>query len=283
MSEPTVKHFIIMRFFPNQDIGYLYNVLHKGFLKKQLDLAVNNSLRSLENQTNKNFEVVFLMHPRFFVDKSYEFLFTTLRDAITVPVHFPKKDEYPPLVKDASNKYDFVILSRMDFDDFLHKDAVADTQNKVNECENVLVYGYCNGYAYLNEIKEVFLYFRPFNGIGHNGLLQSCIWKTSFAKSQNLLCISPYFSAHTKIKLKLKEFLEKNGIQFSESMFQQNTTMKAYIYFRHEFSHWLLTHNRNPDRSAITAPDSDRVTSADITKKELEEDYGFTYELNSIE
>ena len=79
----------------------------------------------------------------------------------------------------------------------------------------------------------------------------------------------------------MKKFLEKNGVEFSESMFKQNTTMSAYIRFTHELSHAHVIHNMtNVMDRTLKNPN---LTSTDITKKQLEEDFGFTYELKSIE
>ena len=277
MAVPTIKHYIVFRFFPKQDLRYLYNVLHKGFLQKQADLAANNALKSLANQTNKNFEIIFLMHPKTFDDESYEFIFKSLTEASPVPVHFPRN--YNAFIEDAYAKYDFVIQSRMDFDDFLHKDAVADTQNQVGNCENILLYGYCKGYLYFNADGMLRHMSYPSRGIGHLGILQSFIWKSSFARQ--LPTLGPYFTAaHHRMKIKLKEFLDKNGVEFSESMFKQNTDMKAFIYFRHEFSHFITVHNGDPD---TWVEDEGEVTADEITRKQLEDDYGFTYESKSIE
>ena len=276
MADQTVKHFIIMRFFPKQDINYLYNVLHKGFLIKQLNLAVNNGLKSLENQTDKNFEIVFYVNDKLFVDESYKFIFSTLRDAVTVPVRFPKRGEYKTWVQEAYDKYDFVIQSRMDFDDFLHKDAIADTHEKIDECENILLYGYCKGYLYSDGTLRHMFY--PSRGIGHHSILQSEIWKSSFAPK--LPFFDSYFSGHHRAKQKLKEIVEQSGVEFSESMFQQNTTMDAFIYFRHEFSHFIISHNGAPDTWIV---DQGEVTAEEITKKQLAEDFGFAHVLKSIE
>lgn len=75
----------------------------------------------------------------------------------------------------------------------------------------------------------------------------------------------------------MKDFLEKNGVEFKEDMFQQNFSMKAFIYFRHEFAQELLVTN-----STLKLPNKGKLTTADITKKQLEDQFGFTLELNSI-
>lgn len=278
----TIKHFVFSRFFNFEDPKYPHDIYDVVFLTKQLLLA-QNMLKSLENQTNKNFDLVFIVNPKFFDNPKYEFIFQALQYATTLPLKFIKMNELPSLVKDAYEKYDFVIQSRMDFDDFIFKDAIADTQNKVNECDKILAYGYCKGCTYIYEklyIQEILWVYDVNDGpTGHHSILQSLIWKSSFAK--NLPFFGVYGGNHGKIKLRIKEFLEKNGLEFSENMFQQNVSDMAYIYFRHEDSHWILTHNDG--KPNIKAPNRSCLTTKDITKKQLEEEFGFHLKLNSIE
>lgn len=277
MSEKTIKHFIFTRFFPKQDTRYPYDVLDVDFLSKQLVLAKNNELKSLENQTNKNFELVFLANPKFFDDPKYKFVFSTLQASTALPLTFTTMENIPHLVKDAYEKYDFVIQSRMDFDDFIYKDAIADTHSKVNGCENILAYGYCRGYEYI--CNELYGFFHPYKKIGWHSVLGSLILKSSFAKKMPFIGIYGFASNHGEIKLILKNFLEKNGIDFSETMFQQNTSTKALIYFRGEYSHYILTKYSQPPTKPLNRMP---LTTEDITKKQLEEEFGFNLELNSI-
>ena len=69
-SDKKIKHFVVSRFFPVQRKEFPHNILDVDFLLKQLSLA-KNMLRSLENQTNKNFESVFVANPKFFEDPKY--------------------------------------------------------------------------------------------------------------------------------------------------------------------------------------------------------------------
>lgn len=250
-----------------------------------------NVLSSLENQTNKNFEVIFLANGKFFDNPKYEFVFLTLRDATTLPIKFVSipqtmkcgeggsfslydASEMPQLVKDALNKYDYVIQTRIDFDDFIFKDAVADTQSKVNDCNNILLYGYCKGYTYVS--GELYNHNSLWRGTGHNSMFQSLILKSSAVKEMPFININKFY--HDIFKTMLKEFLEKNGVAFSESMFQQNTSAIAYIYYRHETSHWVSHHKAWP----LKMTGQEKLTANDITKKQLEEEFAFTLELNSI-
>ena len=284
MANATIKHFIFIQFFSYKRNGYPYDVLDVDFLSKQLPLT-KNALRSLENQSNKNFEIVFVMNNKFFSDKKYDLIFSTLRDSTTLPIKFMKSeeeiplagDEVPYLITDALNEYDFVIQSRLDFDDFIFKDAIADTQAKVDDCDSILYYGYCKGYEYFCLNGELYPNFNTWNGLGHIGILQSVILSSPFGRK------FPFFSRyalnHGKVKLVIKKFLEKNGVAFAENMVQQNTTTNAYIYFRHEYSQEQLVKKGN---SNFRLPRQSPLTTADITKKQLEEELGFFYELNSI-
>ena len=314
MADTTIKHFIFSRFFPIQDPKYPHDIYDVDFLSKQLPLA-KNMLSSLENQTNKNFDLIFLMNEKFFDNPTYEFLFKTLQDSTTLPIKFVKThtsssgkavlnehsyviqfDTLSPSVKDALNEYDYVIQSRMDFDDFAYKDAVADIQSKANDCDKVLVYGYCNGYDY--RFKELYTYLTIYDtGVtkklsstafsesdyktqGVHSVLAAVILKSSFAKKvPALITFNVCQRWHSSLKPQLKDFLKKNGVEFSENMFQANMTTKAFIYFRHEFSSSVLN-QRAGKLGSLKFP---ILTTNDITKKQLEDEFGFTgYELNSI-
>ena len=274
MADKTIKHFIFSRFFPIQNRIYPYDVLDPDFLSKQIALAKSNVFKSLENQSNKNFDIVIIAHEKVFSNKKYEFIFKEFQEGTTLSLKFIKAKEQSLLVKEAMNEYDFVIYSRMDLDDFIFKDAVEDTQNKVSECENVLAYGYNRGYTYV--WGELYPHCWLFSNRGHHSILQSLIWESSFAKNLPFMSI---FSGHPKIKLVLKKFLEDNGVEFSESMFQQSKATNAYIYFRHDLS--LDQFDKN-SRNPIKIPNKPQLTTKDITKKQLEEEFGFHYDLKSI-
>ena len=274
-SDKKIKHFIFMRFFPTQIPEYPYDVLDMNFLFSQLVLAKNNALKSLENQTNKNFEVIFLVHEKFLSDAKYKFIFSTLKKSTSLPIKFIRVAEQAHLIGAALEEYDFVIQSRMDFDDFIFKDAITDTQSKIDACDKVLAYGYCSGFEYIN--GELYINKFLCNGTGHISILQSLVLKSSFAKE--LPPMTAYYSNHTKVKLKLKKILEENGCAFSEDMFQQNTSTLAYIYFRHEFS---LDQLRTLDNTRFLTADKLRLTGNDTLKQWLQDNFCFHYELNSI-
>ena len=215
MADKTVKHFVFSRFFLGQDPKYPHDVLDVNFLSTQLALA-KNVLRSLENQTNKNFELVFLMNPKYFDNPKYEFIFSTLKDLTTLPLKFTKESEMRGLVESAYNDYDFVIQSRMDFDDFIFKNAIEDTQSKVNECENILAYGYCKGYMYFCDDRELYVHnilwiHKELSNepLGHKSILQSLILKSPFAK--NLPPIDMYGGSHGLIKLRIKKISKRKS------------------------------------------------------------------------
>ena len=284
MVDYKIKHFVIIRFFPKQHPNYPFDIFDVNFLSKQLLLA-QNALASLENQKNKNFELVFLANEKFFDNEKYEFVFSMLRALTVLPIKFVKisdtswmyaKSELSTLLKDAFDEYDYVIQTRLDFDDFVYKNAVADTQDKVGECDNVLAYGYCNGYQYVD--GELYKYHSTFNEVGCKSAFISLILKSSFAKTLPFLSI--YSFGHDTCKTDLKKFLEKQGIKFSDKMFKQNTSAKAFIYYRHDLS---LYSWRTKGNGEIEIPRSSPFTNATITEKKLKKEFGFFRELQSIE
>ena len=291
MADKTLKHLVFMRFFSWQAREYPQDIFDADFLSAQLPLA-NNALRSLENQTNKNFELIFVLHPNFFDNSKYEFIFSTLKDSTTLPIQFMRNTgkfylfkpelngkelngELCRLIKDTTSKYDFVITTRMDFDDFIFKEAVEDTQSKINECDSVLSYGYNKGYEYIITSHE--LYPSKYSWPGHHSVFQSLILKSSFA--EKLPCFTVEEFNHNRSKDELKRFLETNGVKFSENMFQQDDSINAYVYVRHEASYMALARNGGK----IPIQYSSQMITKGITKKQLEDEFGFHLELNSIE
>lgn len=288
-----IKHFILMRFFSFYDPRYPHNIYDVDFLAKNLNLAKNNGLPSLANQSSKNFTLLFLVNEKFFDNKKYKFIFKTLQDCCTEaaidfkfikisPKRFVNKvpkyesTELPALFKDAFNNYEYVIQSRMDFDDFLYKDAIADTQRKVDECETLLAYGYSKGYSYVN--GELYSILKTFNHMGYLGVLGSMIMKSSLAKT------IPFFTmfnfSNDKTKLFLENYCAKNGIEFSENMLQINTEVEAFVYYRHEDSHATETISKgDPTRKVRKLTP---LTAADITKKHLAEEFACHLEFNQI-
>lgn len=275
-SDKKIKHFVIIRFFSFDDPNYPHDIYDPEFLAKQLILAKNNALSSLDNQTNKNFVLVFILNDKFFDNPKYEFIFTELQNSTALPLTFIKNGDLPLLVNDACNDYDFVITSRMDLDDFACKDAVADTQSKVDECVDILAYGYCKGYMYIR--GELYDTLITGGDLGHHSILQSVILQSAFAKK--IPFVGAYTFNHMKIKNALKKFLEKNGVEFAERMFQQNISLNAFVYVRQEFSHYILTHHAG--KPLLKLPKKKPLTTENITKEQLASEFGFHDELKSI-
>jgi len=185
-------------------------------------------LKSLENQTNQNFEVAFILNEKFFEEEKYKFIFQELSDTPLKVRFIPfvkgtrLTEAIAPVVKEAYDEYDFVIQSRMDFDDFIYRGAVDETQNKVNECENILSYGYCRGYEYVYE--ELYNRENLYKGIGHLAILSSIILKSSFAKNllaKNFPFIGAYsFLPHPQTKIKMKSFFEKKADCRQKALFK---------------------------------------------------------------
>lgn len=241
-------------------------------MAKTTALAKKNILKSLENQSNKNFEVIFSTCEKFFSEDKYSFIFSTLKDT-DLTITFVKDNDWSLTIKDTYDEYDYVIQSRMDYDDFAYKDAVTDIQSKVDECDSLLSYGYCNGFTYLN--GEMYSCSKLFAG-GHASIMQTLILKSSFVK--DLPFISPYTFNNAQVKAKLKTILEQSGKPFiPKAMFKQNISTNAFIWFRHD----VTASNRG--KPIMDVPKGKQLTTADITKKQLKETFGFDgYELKSI-
>lgn len=282
MADKTIKHFVIVRFFERKVTGYIHDIFDLNFVSERVLLAKNNLLKSLENQTNKNFDIIFLVNDKYLSDEKYRFILNELQDVITISLRFMKSTEVRELIKDACNNYDFVIQSKIDYDDFVYKNAVAETQSKIAECDSVLAYGYCKGYVYFN--GEVYPFYDLYKqlGMAHSAVFQSLILKSEFASK--LPYMNLYGFIHNRIKVQLKDFLEKNNIIFSENMFQQNDFDNAIIFFRHDATETNKGKPYTKDNVPGRVRGKKLLTTEEtgITKQYLEDEFGFFYDLNSI-
>ena len=201
-------------------------------------------------------------------------MFSALKEATDIPITFVNgtNNDFVRLINEAYAHYDFVIQTRMDIDDFVYKDAVIDTQTKVDECNGILWYGYCKGYMYSDKKLYVFPYLAQ--GLGHSSIFASLILESAFAEKIPFLGVYSFY--HHRVKKYLRDFLKKNGIEFSENMFQQNTSNNAYIYFRQEFSNDIIARG-------ITAIKQLKANGGYLVEnpptEQLAKDFGFHYEL----
>jgi len=217
-----IKHIIATRFLCFE--GNLGDkVLSKEYIDMGLHLMSDYLIPTLENQTNQNFELVVLVHPKLNLG-AYKRKFIAMSDKLHIEVvRFNKFDGYvAEAAKDAEN----LIISRIDYDDLVWNGAVADAQSRIGKAP-LYIYGYNRGYAWKEGDASIMAFYQEYKKRGHMSIFQSAIIKTSCSEVAG---IHPYKWNHTKPM----EALEARGIKPSLFKFEPNYTKDAFVWVRHE-------------------------------------------------
>lgn len=222
-----LKHLIIVRFLV-KPFGKI-DVLSQLVIDNRLNFLIKNLIPSLNNQCNVDFELILMTNPLFDketlekIDQSIKICNNRFKYSI-----IPYGNEVQVKLKNEWNNNDYVVLTRIDDDDFINKFAVQDVRDliQINENIPILVSGYKYGYKYVfgeNTIQN----FVSEHNLGHIAIFQSFIYRTKdvpFSTSLN-----PYNFPHTNVV----DSLNKLGYSFKIVHFDRQ---EGFIYFRHPFA-----------------------------------------------
>lgn len=127
-----VRHFVITRFLCNSKMNLGDRVFDKDMIENGVRLLTTYLLPSLKAQSNMNFEWIILVHkntsreylkPLYEIDAPFPIRIVDVIDDDFAPMH--------DIVKDAADSCDWLITSRIDYDDMIYTNAVRDIQDSV--------------------------------------------------------------------------------------------------------------------------------------------------------
>ena len=119
----NIKHYIIIRFYCVD----MYNIgLEKLFNNENLLNAAKTferyTLKSLENQTNKNFEIILIIHNKISQEHiSISYLSNIKSD---IKMHIVRWKDINNFIKDNLSNEKYLITTRIDHDDLIYNMAV---------------------------------------------------------------------------------------------------------------------------------------------------------------
>lgn len=232
------KHFIITRFLCINFNHTNEELFSDAWLQNAFKLTKNHFIPTLENQTNKNFEIVFLIHNDIPFEKVEEL------NRINTPIkfHIIRNKDLDVFLNTYKDKTDLLITSRLDYDDNIHKSVVDDIQKyAIENFDKITIYGLNLG----STIKdgEFIAYEKNIPKYeGNQGFFS--IMETLILPSN--MCES-YFSIyklgnHTNVIPYLKENAELLGIQkLNNDFFHKDTSNEIkYLWVRHDMSQSVM-------------------------------------------
>lgn len=186
MITQQIKHYVIIRFFPI-DLGLGNIITDINFTKKSLNIFRTSCLQSLLNQTNKNFEIIFLINDNAPIDVINEFI-ENVKKNYHINI-FPVKNcnitKY--LYNVDKNEYDWLITTRMDYDDLIYNEAANNIQEIVKSTKyDLLCHGYCKGCTMIDkDYESTCLFFNEYNNVGAINIFQSLAIRTKYIDKDN--------------------------------------------------------------------------------------------------
>lgn len=224
-----LAHYIIIRFY-NADWGYYPKgtITDVEFLEKAKNMLVSNCFASLENQTNKNFEVIILMNNDLEDEHPIFNSLNSIKSSFIVHV-IKAKDLGKTLIHDDVK---YFITSRTDLDDFAKSTAVEEIQNYAKGLNNIpyAVYGFGNGIAIVDkDITTAQEYLPSYLDKGPMSIMESLIVNTTIAKNiTNIYNLGD----HSRVKFALEKLYEKDNIPFIQKSYFVNTERLSYLYIK---------------------------------------------------
>ena len=235
---PIFKHFIITRFLCINFNHTNEELFSDAWLQNAFKLTKSHFIPTLENQTNRNFEVVFLIHD----DIPFEKVEALERINTSVRSHIIRSKNLDGFLNTYKDKTDLLITSRLDYDDNIHKSVVDDIQRyAIENFDKITIYGLNLG----STIKdgEFTAYKRDIpkyeGNQGYFSIMETLILPSNMCES--------YFSIyklgnHTNVIPYLRENAESLGIQkLNNDFFHKDTSDEIkYLWVRHDMSQSVM-------------------------------------------
>ena len=218
-----MTHFILIRFLCNK-INYSEEQLYSNeIFKMRLQLLKNNALTTLANQTDLNFNVCILINNKFANENKIQLQNIISNYKKLFNCYILNIDEINEFILEKTKNDKIYAITRLDDDDFIHKDANKIIQQLNTFDNSITCYGYTNGYVYNSITNDLYNYYYDYNNNGHIAIFQTLIFN-------NIKYMNKFFIfrlSHTN----MIESFNKLNVKLN---FIQNTNPNMFIYFRHQ-------------------------------------------------
>lgn len=251
MNILSIKHYIIIRFYcfnmnRTDEQLFDYNLLHYA-----VNIFKKYTLKSLENQTNKNFEIVFMIHNK--IDINHMAIQELYNIQSNLKINIIRLNDINNFIKENSNDCDFFITTRIDHDDLIYNNAVEEIQSKCDIKIPFYFEGYVNGITMINnDYKNSCKFYSKYNDeFGSMSIFQSLIINKKILPN----CINNvYLGSHTEVSNNIEKMCKNLNITFYKKYANVNKLEDSYIYIKHDFNHSSLINpslNNNWHRTDI--------------------------------
>lgn len=264
-----IKHIITTRLC-RSDFLKDGRVFEEKYVYDSIGIMQNNFIRTLENQTNKNFEILVLCNPK---NDDKKFLYEKLETKLDIKFMSAGTFEY---VNSFFDEYDFIINTTLDTDDFLHKDCVEMIQKCVRDNTTFKMYGFVNGATIVQGEHTAYKFEKEY--LGKTGFM-SCGTSIIYSTKLNFTKEFPYFiysvakkynGKHTNWKNIILSEYKNWGLEYLDEDFfdYTNDDKIRFIWVRQPMSFSTIKLNK----------DNSKLHFSNVSKEiNLLDDFGYMY------
>lgn len=263
----TYTHLIITRFMCDNFIkkDSSENIFSPEWKEMSFNMASRHIIPTLENQTNQNFILVFLIS-RYATATDIARI-RSLSDKLNIKVIYLDK------FNDAIRKIDtdYLITSRLDYDDHVYNKCVEDIHNIVKDEPSSMLWGLGEGVSIIDGEKDAYLMYN-YPWLYNEGLpapMTTLILKRSEVKFYFDIYKLGY---HTEVS---RNFDITQSYYFNNPIFdiddihnRKKQNEIDYIWIRHKYSASAICDN-------VIHTTNIKI---DLSEKELKEKFGYCYD-----
>ena len=156
--------------------------------------------------------------------------------------------DYKSFIRNISKNVDFLITTRIDYDDRIYWNAVNDIRKVVNISRPMLLYGYNRGFIYYEDLNIYTQFYNEYKGNGTGSVFASLIIATN--KVNDSYAIDD-LGPHIGIRKNLLKNFKKYGLKkldYEPSIFEKE--IPKFVWVRQRFSGSFLQYNK-PKTKAV--------------------------------
>ena len=235
MEKISLKHFVITRFlaFDFQNKHLIKNKEYIEFCFKKLK---TNFIATLNNQINKNFEIIILTSKEFFDLVSQRL--PKCENKINI-ILFDKNYKELTTFLEQYKCYDYIITTNLDYDDFLLNTAIERIQKACHINTTFKLFGFSNGVT-MDEEFNCYKFIRSWNG--KLGLMTQGLSLICNSNNLHNLYELGKLGDHTLYKIIIeKNYKIFNLEKLDTDFFDFDENECYFIWYRHKFSGTTVT------------------------------------------
>ena len=207
-SDKKIVHIVITKFMINfySSDEFPKKIYTNEYIENGIKIMKKYLLPSLQHQSCRDF--IWMLNVGDKVNISY--LKTLLKYYKPFKSVILYNKDHKNFIRNITKNIDFLITTRIDYDNRIYWNAVNDVRKAVNISKPIFLYGYNKGFFYFEEFDAYIDYYKNYNNEGTTSIFQSLI---IFMNKVNDSYTIYDMGEHTKVRKNLLNNYKKYGLE----------------------------------------------------------------------